>query len=38
MHNLAGALQLAQRWKVDVLAVDKAGRWQTSAGFPLRYV
>ncbi|MEQ1683899.1 MAG: FAD:protein FMN transferase [Burkholderiaceae bacterium] len=32
MGNTADALALAAHWGVDVLAVDKAGRWQTSPG------
>ena len=35
MGDLAGALGLAQRWRVDVLAVDKAGRWRASPGMRL---
>jgi len=31
----ARALQLAPHWKVDVLLVDKAGRWQATPGFGL---
>ncbi len=31
MGGWRGALPLARRWNVDVLVVDKAGRWQTSA-------
>jgi thiamine biosynthesis lipoprotein len=29
------ALVLARQWQVDVLLVDKAGRWQASAGLKL---
>jgi FAD:protein FMN transferase len=32
MGGIPDALALAQRWGVDVLAIDKAGRWQASAG------
>jgi FAD:protein FMN transferase len=32
MGGIADALVLAQRWGVDVLAIDKAGRWQASPG------
>jgi FAD:protein FMN transferase len=32
MGGIADALALAQRWGVDVLAIDKAGRWQASPG------
>ena len=31
----ARALTLAAYWKVDVLLVDKAGRWQATPGFGL---
>ena len=30
------ALALARQWKVEVLVVDKQGRWQASPGLPLR--
>ncbi len=30
-----GALRLAAQWKVDVLAVDKAGHWQATPGLQL---
>ena len=32
MGDVAQAMRLAQRWKVDVLAVDKSGRWQATRG------
>ena len=32
MGDVAQAMRLAQRWQVDVLAVDKAGRWQATRG------
>lgn len=35
MGDTAGALALAARWGVDVLAIDKAGRWQASPGLAL---
>ena len=35
MGSAAQALAQAQRWGVDVLAVDKAGRWVASAGLCL---
>ncbi len=35
MGSIADALALAQQWHVDVLAVDKAGRWQASPGLRL---
>ena len=35
MGNIADALALAAQWGVDVLAVDKAGRWQASPGLRL---
>ena len=35
MDSIADALALAHRWRVDVLAVDKAGRWQASPGLRL---
>ena len=35
MGNTADALALAAHWGVDVLAVDKAGRWQASPGLRL---
>ena len=35
MGSAAQALAQAQRWGVDVLAVDKAGRWVASAGLRL---
>ena len=31
-----GALGLAREWKVDVLVVDKQGRWQATAGLKLQ--
>jgi thiamine biosynthesis lipoprotein len=30
-----GALRLAPQWQVDVLVVDKAGRWQATPGLQL---
>jgi thiamine biosynthesis lipoprotein len=35
MGNTADALALAAHWGVDVLAIDKAGRWQASPGLVL---
>ena len=35
MGSIADALALAQQWRVDVLAVDKSGRWQASPGLRL---
>ena len=35
MGDIAQALTLAGKWGVDVLAVDKAGRWQASPGLAL---
>lgn len=35
MGNTAHALALAAAWGVDVLAIDKAGRWQASPGLRL---
>jgi FAD:protein FMN transferase len=32
MGGISDALGLARRWGVDVLAIDKAGRWQASPG------
>lgn len=32
------ALALARQWQVDVLLVDKSGRWQASPGFATRMV
>jgi thiamine biosynthesis lipoprotein len=36
MAGWSQALPLAQAWGVDVLVVDKRGRWQASPGVPLR--
>ena len=36
MATPAQALQQAQRWGVDVLLIDKTGRWRASSGVPLR--
>jgi thiamine biosynthesis lipoprotein len=36
MAGFAQALPLARAWGVDVLVVDKQGRWRASAGVPLR--
>jgi FAD:protein FMN transferase len=36
MATLPQAMTQARRWSVDVLLVDKAGRWHASAGLPLR--
>ena len=36
MATPAQALLLAQRWGVDVLLIDKTGRWQASRGVPLQ--
>jgi thiamine biosynthesis lipoprotein len=38
MAGFAQALPLARAWDVDVLVVDKQGRWRASAGVPLRPV
>ena len=38
MAGSAQALALAKDWGVEVLVVDKQGRWQASAGLPLRQV
>ena len=35
MGDIAQALALARQWGVDVLAIDKAGRWQASPGLGL---
>ena len=35
MGDIAQALALARHWGVDVLAIDKAGRWQASPGLGL---
>ncbi len=35
MGGIHDALGLARRWGVDVLAIDKAGRWQASPGLGL---
>ncbi len=32
MGDVAQAMRLALRWQVDVLAVDKSGRWQATRG------
>ena len=31
-----GALRLARPWKVDVLVVEKRGRWQATEGLRLQ--
>ena len=36
MASLPQALALARQWGVDVLLLDKAGRWHGSSGLPLR--
>jgi FAD:protein FMN transferase len=36
MATLGQAMAQARRWGVDVLLVDKTGRWHASAGLPLR--
>lgn len=36
MASAPQALALARNWGVDVLLVDKAGRWRSSSGMPLR--
>ncbi len=36
MASLPQALALAHQWGVDVLLIDKAGRWYGSSGLPLR--
>jgi FAD:protein FMN transferase len=36
MGGIKDALALARRWEVDVLAVDKSGRWQASPGLGLQ--
>lgn len=38
MAGFAQALPLARAWGVDVLVVDKQGRWQASPSLPLRPV
>jgi thiamine biosynthesis lipoprotein len=38
MAGFARALPLARAWGVEVLVVDKQGRWQASAGLPVRPV
>jgi len=38
MSGYEQALPLAKAWGVEVLVVDKQGRWQASAGLPLRAV
>jgi thiamine biosynthesis lipoprotein len=38
MAGWSQALPLAQAWGVDVLVVDKQGRWKASPGVPLRAV
>jgi thiamine biosynthesis lipoprotein len=38
MAGFAQALPLAKQWGVEVLVVDKQGRWQASPGLPLRAV
>ena len=35
MGSVSDALALARHWGADVLAIDKAGRWQASAGLRL---
>ena len=35
MGDISQALALAGHWGVDVLAIDKAGRWQASSGLSL---
>lgn len=35
MGNVEQALDVASRWQVDVLAVDKVGRWLASPGMPV---
>lgn len=37
MHSASRAMVIARQWGVDVLLIDKAGRWQASSGMPLRY-
>ena len=36
MASPARALELAKQWKVDVLVVDKAGKWQATEGLRAR--
>ncbi len=36
MASAARAMELAKRWKVDVLAVDKSGRWQATDALQAR--
>ncbi len=38
MASPQNILQLARAWQVDVLAVDKKGRWLASPGMPIRCV
>jgi FAD:protein FMN transferase len=38
MANAAQALELAKRWKVDVLVVDKAGKWQATDALHARLI
>ena len=38
MAGFDRALPLAKHWGVDLLVVDKQGRWKASAGLPLRRV
>ncbi|RFO97302.1 FAD:protein FMN transferase [Rhodoferax lacus] len=38
MAGYEQALPLAKAWGVEVLVVDKQGRWQASAGLPLRAI
>jgi thiamine biosynthesis lipoprotein len=35
MGDIENAVALARRWAVDVLAVDKSGRWEASPGLRL---
>lgn len=37
MQNASSAMMIARQWGVDVLLIDKAGRWRASSGMPLRY-
>lgn len=36
MQSASSAVVIARQWGVDVLLIDKAGRWQASSGMPLR--
>jgi thiamine biosynthesis lipoprotein len=38
MAGFDRAIPLARKWGVDVLVVDKRGRWQASPGVALRQI